>query len=204
MKTCIKHFYTALAGLAILSSCSRPVAYFQRGPVERYNTSKVETTSEKTVSEAAPAPDSQPTVVASPVTPSTQPVVQAQTAMNQINAYVRNDNKLASNKKLTRRMDRVKAMLSSISAKPSAAQETTTSTKKMHLLERIAAKHIDKKIKNKLSPDHTTATSRLTIGLIVAAAGLLLLLIGNGFGAVIGGIALVVGIVLIILELINQ
>jgi hypothetical protein len=205
MKTSIKHLYFALIGTAILSSCSRPVAYFQRGPVESYHTSTIEPAVVRTPAEVtpSPAPSSITSDATTPVASSTEQVAQAKQAVNQIEAYVRNDNKLASNKKLTSRIERVKSMLSSTSAKMSLASTSTVTSKKMTLLERIAAKKINKKIQHKLSPEQPMATSMLTIGLIVAAAGLLLLLIGNGFGAVIGAIALVVGLVLILLELLK-
>ncbi|QHV99524.1 hypothetical protein [Spirosoma endbachense] len=206
MKTSLKHVYFALIGIAILSSCSRPVAYFQRGPVERYHTSTIEPAAVRTPAEItpSPAPSSITSDVTIPVASPTEQVVQAKQAVNQIEAYVRNDNKLASNRKLTSRIERVKSMLSSTSAKMSLASTPPVASKKMTLLERVAAKKINKKIQQKLSPEQPMATSMLTIGLIVAAAGLLLLLIGNGFGAVIGAIALVVGLVLILLELLKQ
>ncbi|WP_338875508.1 hypothetical protein WBJ53_07805 [Spirosoma sp. SC4-14] len=206
MKTMTKHLYAALIGAAVLSSCSRPVAYFQRGPVENYHTAKTETIAP--TPSVVSTPSAQPEVVTEAIaTPATEPaeqVAQAKQTMNQIEAYVRNDSRLASNKKLTKRMEKVKNLLNSAPVQTTAAPQTKASTKKMTLLERVATKQINNKIKHKLSPERTMATSMLTIGLIVAAAGLLLLLIGNGFGAAIGAIALVVGLVLIILELIKQ
>jgi hydrogenase maturation factor HypF (carbamoyltransferase family) len=123
--------------------------------------------------------------------------------MNQIEAYVRNDNKLATDKKLNKRMERVKDMLATATTKASTAPVTSTSTKKASLLERMATKKIDKQIKNKLSPERTMAKSLLTIGIIVAVAGLILLLIGGtGLGA-LGGIALIVGLVLVLIDLLR-
>jgi hypothetical protein len=208
--TFTKHIYAALLGVAVLSSCSRPVAYFQRGPVQHYNTTT------ETVAVATPVEAVQPTeaVVATPVAVEAAPVAvapatpavevaQAKATMSQIEAYVRNDSKLATDKKLNKRMDRVKSMLASAETKSSLASNNTTTTKKANLLERMATKKIDKQIKNKLSPERTMAKSLLTIGLIVAVAGLILLLVGgSGLGA-LGGIALVVGLVLILIDLLR-
>jgi len=203
-----KHIYAALIGATILSSCSRPVAYFQRGPVENYHTPKTEVATIAATSTATPlvsaeAP-STPSTVVTPVVSPTEQVAQAKQTVNQIDAYVRNDSKLASNNKLTKRIERVKSLLNSAVTKTSSASTTNIASKKMSLLERVAVKKIDKRIKNKLAPDQTMAKSMFTIGIIVAAAGLVLLLIGNGFGAALGGIALVVGLVLIILDLVQS
>jgi uncharacterized membrane protein YccC len=203
MKTLTKHIYIALFGISVLSSCSRPVAYFQPSARENYHTQQLTVTpaatSAQTPSEAVAS-----TPVSAPASPSSEEqVAQAKQAVDQLDAYVRNDNKLASNKKLAKRMERVKAMLNSVTPQALTKANTNVTAKKMTLLERMATKKIDKKIKNKLSPNQPMAQSMLTIGLIVAAAGLLLLLIGNGFGAVIGAIALVVGLVLILLDILQ-
>ncbi|HLL96173.1 MAG TPA: hypothetical protein VK404_14430 [Spirosoma sp.] len=201
INTFTKHIYVALMGAAVLSSCSRPVAYFQRGPVEHYKTPTTEN-----VAVAAPAEVAQPaeaveTASVAVATPAVEPVVQAKQAMNQIEAYVRNDNKLATDKKLNKRMDRVKELLATATTKASMAPVTSTSTKKASLLERVATKKIDKQIKNKLSPERTMAKSILTIGIVIAIIGLILLLL-NVVPA-LAGIALVVGLVMIVLDLLN-
>ncbi|MFD2570705.1 hypothetical protein ACFSUS_08685 [Spirosoma soli] len=205
MQTLTNRFFAALLGIATLASCSRPVAYFQRGPVEHYNAPKIEAVAAvATLEQAQPAEVIEPTSAAPALEPTpVQQVAQAKAAMTQIETYVRNDSKLAAHKKLNKRMDRVRNMLNTVATKTLSAPTTSASAKKMNLLERMTAKRIDKQIKNKLSPEKTMAQSRMTIGIIVAAAGLLLLLIGNGFGAVIGGIALLVGVVLIILDLVQ-
>lgn len=201
--TFTKHMYAALMGVAILSSCSRPVAYFQRGPVSPYNAPKTETVAAVTpapveVVQPAEAVATAPVAVATPA-PADQ-VAQANAAMTQIEAYVRNDSKLATDKKLNKRMDRVRTMLATATTKGSLAPNATTSTKKMNVLERLATKRIDKQIKNKLSPERTMAKSILTIGLVIAAIGLILILVGSG---TLGVIALIVGLVLVVLDLLD-
>jgi hypothetical protein len=205
--TFTKHIFTALMGVAILSSCSRPVAYFQRGPVEHYNTAKTETVAVAVAAQPAEVAAPAEVVATAPVAVATpapaEQVAQANKAVAQIEAYVRNDNKLAADKKLNKRMDRVKEMLATANTKAATAPTTTTSTKKMNLLERMATKKIDKQIKHKLSPERTMAKSLLTIGVIIAVAGLILLLVGgSGLGA-LGGIALVVGLVLVLIDLLR-
>ncbi len=198
--TFTKHICAALMGVAILSSCSRPVAYFQRGPVEHYNTPKtVAVATPAEVAQPAEAVDVAPTAVVTPA--AAEQVAQANVAMTQIEAYVRNDNKLATDKKLNKRMDRVKSMLATATTKASLAPNTTASTKKANLLERMAIKKIDKQIKNKLSPERTMAKSLLTIGLIVGVIGLIFLLLG--IANPLGLIALIVGLALILVDLLQ-
>lgn len=121
--------------------------------------------------------------------------------MTQIEAYVRNDNKLATDKKLNKRMDRVKTMLASATTKVSTAPNAVTSTKKASLLERMAVKKIDKQIKHKLSPERTMAKSLLTIGLIVGVIGLLLIILQ--VASPLGIIALIVGLALVLVDLLR-
>ena len=201
--TFTKHIYTALMGVAVLSSCSRPVAYFQRGPVEHYNTPKTETVAVATPAETVAAPQAvsvEPGAVATPAPAPAEQVAQAKATMTQIEAYVRNDSKLATDKKLNKRLNRVNAMLETAATKASLAPNATTSAKKATLLERIATKKIDKQIKHKLSPERTMAKSLLTIGLIIGVAGLILILV-NATG--IGVLALIVGLVLVLLDLLD-
>jgi len=201
--TFTKHLFATLMGVAVLSSCSRPVAYFQRGPVEHYNTPKTEAVAVVTPVEVAQPVEVTvaPVAVAAPA--PAQQVAVANAAVTQIEAYVRNDDKLATDKKLNKRMDRVKTMLASATAKASVAPNAVTSTRKATLLERMAVKKIDKQIKNKLSPERTMAKSLLTIGLIVGVIGLVLLLVGTGGLATLGYVALIVGLVLVLVDLLR-
>ena len=198
MKAFSKHLFAALLGVAALSSCSRPVAYFQPTAREQFKSAPTEA-----VAVATPAQSVEVVAVETPaVAPvSVEPTNQAKQAVSQVEAYVRNDSKLASNKKLAKRMDRVKSMLATTSAKTALAPTATASTKKATLVERMALKRIDKQIKNKLSPERTMAKSVLTIGAIIAIIGLILIILNTA--TALGVIALVVGLVLILLDLLN-
>ncbi len=210
MKTFTKQLCAALIGVVVLSSCSRPVAYFQRGPVENYHTPKTETVAVVTPVEAAQpalgttaAEPVAPVAAVSEATPANA-VAQANTAMTQLEAYVRNDSKLAADKNVSKRIARAKQLLATAATKATTTPNATASPKKMNLLERMATKHIDKQIKHKLAPDQTKRTmakSLLKIGLIVGLIGLILLLVGNGFGATLGLIGLIGGAVLVIVDL---
>lgn len=203
-----KHLFAALLGAAVLSSCSRPVAYFQPSARENFKSAQ------PNVAVVSPAEAVQPTteaqsadvVLTTPATlvPVEQQVAQTKQAVEQVEAYVRNDNKLASNKKLAKRMVKLNEMLAATSAKTTVSANAAPA-KKMSLMERTMLKKMDKKIKNHVAPDQTKAmNSNVRLGVIVGIIGLLLLILGGGSVlGVIGGIGLVVGLVLILLGVIN-
>ena len=200
MRAFSKHLFAALLGVAALSSCSRPVAYFQPTAREQFKP-----TSTEAGAVATPVQSVEATPVEAPVPTdapaSVEPTNQAKQAVSRVEAYVRNDSKLASNKKLAKRMDRVKSMLATATSKTALAPTATTSPKKATLLERMALKRIDKQIKNKLSPDRAMAKSVMTIGAIVAIIGLILIILNTA--TALGVLALVVGLVLILLDLLD-
>ena len=194
-----RNLAVALMGAAILSSCSRPVAYFQRTQPERF-AAKTETVAAPVVaSEATVAPAAEVAPVAAPVAAEkAEKVAQAKEMMNQVDAYVRNDSKLASNKALTKRIAHAKQMLASAETN-TALNTTAASTKKMSLMEKMVMKKLDKKIKNHVAPEEANALNRnLRNGIIIGAIGLILSLFG-GVISIIGLILLVVGVVLILL-----
>ena len=77
--------------------------------------------------------------------------------------------------------------------------------KKISLVQRIVLKKMARKMQRQLAPNHPkeiTGTARL--GLIIAGVGLLLLLIGNGFGSILGLIALLAGGALFVYALLQE
>lgn len=203
MRAFSKPLFAALLGTALISSCSRPVAYFQPTIREHYASVQTETAATTTPVETA-----QPSVVVTPAPETTAPVAeqltQTKQAVSQVEAYVRNDSKLASNKKLTRRMERLNELLATTKTK-TPVTANAASTKKTTLMERMMLKNIDKKIKNHVAPNEAKAmNSNVRLGLIIGIVGLLVLLLSNGGAlAVIGAIGLVVGLVFILLGVIN-
>jgi hypothetical protein len=177
MRMFSKSLMAALIGTALISSCSRPVAYFQPTAREQFKSVQSETVTSTDVA-VVPVATMQPVsekvavLEAAPVAQNTTPaeqVAQAKQAVSQIEAYVRNDSKLASNKKLVKRMDRVKQLLSNTSTNDVTALKAT-SAQKTSLIQKVMLNRMDKKIKNHLSPERTMAKSLLTIGVIVGLA----------------------------------
>ncbi|GAB4031254.1 hypothetical protein [Spirosoma jeollabukense] len=201
MRTLSKHLFVALLGTALISSCSRPVAYFQPTAREQFKTAQPEA-----VATTTPIETSQPATVETPapVAAPAEQLAQTKQAMSQVEAYVRNDSKLSSNKKLTKRMARLNDLLTNTSNKATVTTNVA-SAKKSTLMERMMLKKIDKKIKNHVAPDQTKVMdSNIRLGIIIGIIGLLLLLLANGgVLAVIGAIGLIVGLVLILLGVIN-
>lgn len=197
-----KRLLAALLGVTLLSSCSRPVAYFQPTAREQFKA-----TQPATVASVVPTQNQVAEVTApaasEPLPTTTEQVTQTRQAVDQVEAYVRNDSKLASNKKLTKRIERLNKLLTStnnVTVAPNAA-----SAQKTTLMQRMMLKKIDKKIKNHVAPDETKAmTSNVRLGLIIGIVGLLLLILSNGgVLAVIGGLGLIVGLVLILIDLLG-
>ncbi len=201
MRTLTNHLFAALLGTVLLASCSRPVAYFQPTAREQFAAGKPE----KAVV-SAPAEGVVETVAVASETPAvaTVQVNQVKEAVSQVEAYVRNDSKLAASKTLNKRMNRLNKLLTTATDKATISTKAA-STRKMTFMERTMLKKMDKKIKNHVAPDKTDAVNgNVRLGIIIGGIGLLLLILGgSSVLSVIGGIGFVVGLVLILLGLIN-
>ena len=198
-----KHIFTALLGAAIFSSCSRPVAYFQPSAREHFATSTPKAAPLATAEQATPAIESTtPTQLV--VTPVEQ-VAQTNVALDQVDALVRNDSKLGADKTVQKRLNRVRALLASTSAKATATPEVASAPKKMNLMERMMLKKMNKKISKQLAPANPdqTMSSRGTLaaGAVLVIIGLLLLVLTSGTASTIGLVAVLVGAVILLIGL---
>lgn len=210
MKSFTNQSLFALVAVAMLSACSRPYATFQKTTPAHYYTKTTPATPavETSTTDAAPIAITETPVTATTpevaVAETIAPTVNVETELQKVDALVSTKAGLSTNKKLTRHLTHVKQMVSEMRAKattPSSAATVASASaapQKMNLMKRLVAKSIDKKIQNKLAPHKTMAKSVLTIGLIVALIGLLLILIGTGNVVSLGYVGLIVGIVLII------
>ncbi len=194
-----KSLLAAFIGVATLSSCSRPVAYFQKSQREEFKSPPVENVAVVAPVQAA-QPDTQP-LVAPSETPTALPnpveqVAQAKVALKQLDAYVKNDSKLAGNKKLAKRMARANVLLAEAEANPTAVAAPYKAT----FMERMVLKKMDKKIKYKIAPDKTDALldNKIRTGVIVGVIGLVLAILTTGILGVIGSLLLALGIILIV------
>jgi len=200
MKQFIHSVSLALAGAALLTACSRPVATFQKSQPERFY-SQQKATEPVVVNDEVAASVAEAPVVASSEAPATLPVVAQTKQASDALASLKATN--ATDRRMTKRIERAEKMLAEVNQK--ASTQTTTSAKKASFMERTMLKSIDAKIKKHMAPKETKAmTGYVRLGAIIGLVGLLLLLIGNGVGATIGLIALIAGLVLILLGVINQ
>ncbi|MEZ0541200.1 hypothetical protein [Fibrella arboris] len=201
MKQFIHSLTLSLAGAALLTACSRPVATFQKSQPERFYSQQKATEPALVADDAAPVIADVSTTAAAEVA-AVSPPVTAQTKQAS-DALVSLKAANSTDRRLTKRIEKAERMLAQVNL-TSVAQPVAT-TKKASFMERTMLKSIDKKIKKHMAPKETTAmTGYVRLGAIIGLIGLLLLLIGNGVGATIGLIALIAGLVLILLGVINQ
>lgn len=198
MNTFSKQLFSALLGIVIVSSCSRPVAYFQPSAREHIVSTPPQTTPLVTSSTVA---DQAPVVASTP----TQQLAQVNTSLNEVDALVSTNSKLAANKTVQKRLNRVRTLLASASTKASLAPTEIAAPKKMNLMERMMLKKMNKKISKQLAPNNPEKSminsGTLATGAVLVIIGLLLILLTSGTAFTVGVIALIVGAVLLLLGL---
>lgn len=201
MSTVSKHLFVALAATVMLSSCTRQQAYFQPTARESFKSALA-------VAVTQPAEVVAPSAEVVSVTPHSAPAVQlaqAKQAVSEVEAYVRNDSKLASNKKLTRRVAKLNALMATATTKTVQTTDVA-STKKMNLMQRFMLKKMNKKISHQLAPANPEKAMAvkgiLALGAVILIVGLLLVLLTTGTGATIGVIGIIGGLALLLIGLI--
>ncbi len=207
MKTFSKYYLFALVVVAMLSSCARPYATFQKTTPERF-AAKQSVMSQPAAVQSPIAIDSPlPPVVTSSapvevtgmetVAPAPRPAT-VDAALDQLEAVASAKAGPTESHKIAKRVARIRTLMAALPAK-STVNETSTAPK-LNLMQRMAMKSIDKKIQKKLAPKQPmAATSILTIGAVLVIVGLVLILAtsSGGLGAgilVAGAIVLLIGL----------
>ena len=184
----------ALAVVALLSSCSRPYATFQKTTPERFTANQ--TVTAPIMAEPAvtiPAPEA--TVEA--VTPATRPATVNE-ALDQLEAVASAKAGPSETQKIQKRIARLRTMM--ILAEGKSSPSTATAAPKLNLMQKLVMKTIDKKIRHEMAPKKPqAATSILTIGAVLVIVGLVLFIAGgnNGIASgvlVAGAIVLLIGL----------
>ncbi|UHG92401.1 hypothetical protein [Spirosoma oryzicola] len=206
MKIGTQRLMAALMMASLFTACSRPVAYFQ--PSQREHFAVAPSTPAPVTEATTPA---QPAVAVTTAETTPQPTAQAvqatqvNEALDQVDALVRNDSKLAADKTVQKRLNRIRALATATSAKSSLAPSETATPKKASLMERLMLKKMNKKISKQLAPSNPNktmvSTGTLATGAVLVIVGLLLLLLASGTGATIGLIALLLGAVVLLFGL---
>ncbi|GAB3958101.1 hypothetical protein GCM10028805_51880 [Spirosoma harenae] len=186
------HYYIAFACIALLSACSRPVAYFQHKAATSATSHQDPAVSDVSSLETS-----------STITTTAQ--LPSHINLSQLETYVRNDARLASHKQLRKRMDRLKRLLATSATEKSTNVTPVYQVHKTSAIERLMVKKLNTSVKKHLSPNHPEKpmlnSGLLSGGAILFIGGLLLLLLTTGTGAVIGLIALIIGILALLLGL---
>jgi len=205
MKALSKNAFYALAATVLMTACNRPVATYQKMPVERF-------TSHTTVTAPAEVASQTPEVATAParitnqevLVSSAQPADVAAATKSLDEAVASAEKKVAGNAKLEKRMARVRTMLAEVNAK-ATAPTTAMTAKKMTVAERVMLKKLDKKLNKTFAPEKTNALDRTTrAGIILGIVGLLFALLFGGVLGVLGVLALIAGVVLILVGVLNN
>lgn len=193
----------ALSLATVLSSCNRQQALFQRTSAVSYATPAPAKANPAEAEQAAVTTEPAPVIPADVAAPAPA-AVQAKAALAQMDALVSANPSLAENKRVDKRMSKVRTMLTTMST-ASAAPTTTVAPKKMNLVQRMMLKKMDRKISKQLAPANPEkamiSTGTLALGAVLVIVGLLLILLTTGTGATIGIIALLAGAVVLLLGL---
>ena len=203
MQSFSKHLFAALVGASILASCSRPVAYFQPSAREQFAKTPAKTITTVSTENATPVA-TEITASVAVVTPTEQ-MVQATTALDKMDAMVRNDSKLSADKTVQKRLNRVRTLLAATSAKTTLAPTEVNAPKKMNMVERLMLKKMNKKISKQLAPANPDRSmsnqGTLAGGAVLVIIGLLLLVLTSGTAATVGLVAVLVGAVILLIGL---
>ena len=198
MKNTTQRLLAGLLMTALISSCSRPVAYFQNSPHERFATAP-----------ATPAPvvSTETGVSAMPIAagyesaqPANVQIARATTALDQMDVLVRNDSKLAADKTVQKRLNRIRTLLA---AKSSVTPSAMNAPRKAGLMEKLMLKKMNKKINRQLAPKNPNRamanTGVLAAGAVLVIVGLILLIAGSS--GTLGVILLLAGAVVLVVGL---
>ncbi|MVM38162.1 hypothetical protein GO730_12175 [Spirosoma sp. HMF3257] len=182
-----------------ITSCSRPVAYFQPS-IREHIVTNVEQTKPLDVNQT---PTDQPIIELN----MPQQLVQATSKADTVDALVRANSQLTTTqaKTVQKRLNRVQTCLGLEATKASQAPTKIATPRKMNLLERMMLKKLNRQISKQLAPanpDRTLAsTSILILGAVLVLGGILLLALTSGGGFALGAIALAAGLVILLIEL---
>lgn len=198
MKTTTQRLLVGLLMTTLFAACSRPVAHFQPSQREYFkapSAAPVAAVDANVVPQASLPTDA----------PSMKQLAQTNPVMDQLEAYVRNDSKLAADKKVEKRLNRVRTLLAVSSSANSVSPTATTAPRKANLMERLVLKKMNKKINKQLAPQNPNKpmvnTGILATGAVLVIVGLLLVLLTSGTASTLGIIVLLAGAVLLLVGL---
>lgn len=175
--------------IAVLSSCSRPVTYFQRAPANLPTTLDTQPVSAPPLNQ----------IIASPL----GPVINANTTIPQPEFVARDNNKLVPTKLLSKRMGRVKTWL--VSTHETVKPQGNCTVGRTNAVESVMIQKTSQKKSRQFTPSATTKAManwiKLIGGVILLVAGVAIMLAGPGSIFFLGLVVALFGFVGIILGL---
>lgn len=167
------HFFTrslcsTVLAVALLVSCTRPVAYFQRGPVQPASRSVGQTV---TMIKPVQQPDE-----------SSQVVAQSRTTVNPADAYVWQTDQLPVSNALGNRISQAGTRL--VSSTGAQRLTETNAPRKLTGMERLVLRKVNKQISRQLAPNQPQkpmiSKGKLILSILVLIAGVLLMTLSTG------------------------
>ncbi|WP_240699513.1 hypothetical protein [Spirosoma sordidisoli] len=185
----MKNSLGILVVIAALSACSRPVAYFQRAPVNLLTTRNTHIVSLPPLTQA--------------IISSIRPVIKADTSTSELEFVARNNNKLIPNKPFSKHMARVKTWMTSTQATATLSGNYTAD--RLNTVEKVMVKKTGEKKSGQLAPSGTTKARanwiKLIGGAILLVAGVVIMLTAPGSIFFLGLVVALFGFVGVILGL---
>ena len=204
MKIYVRGLVASLLMATLFMACSRPTAYFQPTSREHFSSlAKPASTADLANQTAAPG-----VVPVETMATTNAPVVQATQALDKVDALVRNDQRLGTDKTVQKRLSRVRTMLATAVGKGNLAPATGTASKKMNLMQHLMVKKLNRTISKQLAPANPEKAMAikgiLALGAVVLLAGIIVLLISSAgtTGATIGVVGIIGGLILLLIGLI--
>lgn len=185
----MKNSLGILIVIAVLSSCSRPVTYFQRAPATLLTTLNTQPVSAPPLNQ----------IIASPI----GTVVKATTNVPGPEFVSRDNNKFIPAKPLSKRMARVNTWL--VSTHETVNPQRNYTAGRMNTVEKVMVKKTGEKKSGQLTPSGTTKARanwiKLIGGVILLVAGVVIMLAAPGSIFFLGLVVALFGFVVIILGL---
>lgn len=182
----------ALIGISICLSCSRPVAYFQRGPVNPSTTVNTQPVAMPMLNPAMAIPE--------------RLVTNTNTTTAQLEAYARNGEKPALKRTLNKRMNRVETLLASTHR--TLVPTVNYATRKMNTVEGPTVKKMNESNNQQLAPSKPKRAMgnriKLIGGLVLLLVGVVIMIAGPSLIFFLGLILALLGTVGIIVGLFGE
>jgi heme O synthase-like polyprenyltransferase len=190
MHTFFNRIALLLLGALLVTACSRPYATYRPTTAESFRSAPM----------LAPVTIDKPAVAITVAT--TTPVTPTVALQQQLNEAVASNKAAVSDRKVQKRLARVSKLLSASEQKTAPA--SARAIQKMTAVQKVILQKMNRTIQKRLAPTESQTNSRaLRVGIVIAVIGLILLIVGNSVLGALGYVALIVGLGLVVLALLD-